>query len=379
MKSISIIVPVINESSTLPYLLNDLVHQSINNFELILVDGGSTDNTLDLAEEWQKKDQNPFKIKLISSKPGRALQMNAGSNCASNDILCFLHCDSRLLVKSLLKDAIEKFTEQRHTQKSDMIAGHFPLFFIREEGYPKQPNQWSQSNLFWRFLESKTTMERRWSINGDQGLMISRNFFNQLGCYPDKLPFMEDQILGEKIWSKGQWILLPHRLHTSGRRFEQEGKFQLYILMSIIMGMLFAGRHQFFTNAQQIYRIQSETKRLNLRPFYHSACASLLSGNTKQIFASLLQLGNFAKQNFWQLWFLLDVFCGLNRPGRGGKWLTTYDNYIHRMIQGKWFDLFTALLIGSWFVIILWPCAMIRDIYELVIKRFNLIQKKGAN
>jgi len=84
--NLSIIIPALNEEENLPKLLNKIVPCLQENTEIIVVDGGSTDRTIELANE--------FPVKVISSKKGRAVQMNTGAKEATGDIYYFLHADT---------------------------------------------------------------------------------------------------------------------------------------------------------------------------------------------------------------------------------------------------------------------------------------------
>ena len=72
--------------------------------------------------------------------------------------------------------------------------------------------------------------------NGDQGFLMCRSYFKELGGFNTDLPFLEDQDLAERIRSDGRWVTLPGVLQTSARRFETEGFHRRYILMAIMMG-----------------------------------------------------------------------------------------------------------------------------------------------
>lgn len=90
---LSVVIPVRNEAQALPYLLGDLADLRAAGAELILVDGGSTDGTCELA--LGRFDQ------LLRTAPGRALQMNAGAAVARGEYLWFVHADTRVSVESL--------------------------------------------------------------------------------------------------------------------------------------------------------------------------------------------------------------------------------------------------------------------------------------
>ncbi len=85
-EKISIIIPVLNEAAALPKTLTSI--QKGSNIEIIVVDGGSEDETVAIAQS--------YGITALSSPPGRATQMNNGAAVATGDILLFLHADTRL-------------------------------------------------------------------------------------------------------------------------------------------------------------------------------------------------------------------------------------------------------------------------------------------
>ena len=84
---LSVIVPSLNEADVIRPLLQALQPLRGSGHELILADGGSTDDTVSIAE--------PMVDHLVITQPGRAIQMNAGARMAVGDIFWFLHADSR--------------------------------------------------------------------------------------------------------------------------------------------------------------------------------------------------------------------------------------------------------------------------------------------
>ena len=91
---ISIIIPVLNEADTIETLLDYLSENIADKAktEIIIVDGESDDGTQECIRAYQ--GQTGLHITLISSKKGRAKQMNAGAGQANGNILYFLHADS---------------------------------------------------------------------------------------------------------------------------------------------------------------------------------------------------------------------------------------------------------------------------------------------
>lgn len=103
---ISIIIPTLNEESTIQTLLKQLQVHRQQGHEVIVVDGGSNDNTCLIA--------TPLSDQLISSESGRALQMNNGAAHSNNDILWFLHADSKIPDDSIEKIQLYLNDKNKH-------------------------------------------------------------------------------------------------------------------------------------------------------------------------------------------------------------------------------------------------------------------------
>ena len=229
---LSVIIPVLNEAAHLPTLLSNLKAQQSIALELIVSDGGSSDGSAALAEA--------AGAVLIKAPCGRGAQMNAGAYRARGDYLLFLHADSELLDITLLSRAVQALAAAMSRYGHRRMAGHFQLRFKR--GRPG-------NRLAYRYMEEKTALNRPYTTNGDQGMLLRSSFFRELDGFDPSLPFLEDQRLAEKIRACGLWITLPGVLQTSARRFESEGFYRRYILMGIIMCMHYADIQEFFQQA----------------------------------------------------------------------------------------------------------------------------------
>ncbi|MBE0502877.1 MAG: TIGR04283 family arsenosugar biosynthesis glycosyltransferase [Desulfuromonadales bacterium] len=331
---LTVIIPTRNEAEHLPALLADLRRQQGVTLEIIVADGGSRDATLAVAAS--------FGVHSLSTRPGRGTQMNAATEKATSDTLLFLHADSRLHPPDLLHRALQALNAAR--QEGTEIAGHFPLRFIRTT---------AGNNLAYRYLEAKSALNRVNTTNGDQGFLLRREFFHQLGGFAEDLPFLEDQGLAEKIRAQGRWITLPGELQTSARRFESEGFHRRYILMSLMMGLYSIGEKGFFLRAPGVYKLQEATGKLCLSPFFRLG-RTLISewgvAGTTRIF---YRLGRYIRPNSWQLFFFLDV-CFRPLLGRGRTpFLTFHDQIFAPLTNFRFFDGLTGLLCFIWFVGIL--------------------------
>jgi rSAM/selenodomain-associated transferase 2 len=286
---LSVIVPVLNEADTLPHLLGDLRRQEGITLEILVADGGSSDATRQVAQAQGAR--------VVEARQGRGAQMNAAASQAHGPVLLFLHADSRLCDPHLLRDAL--LALRRALQETSRVAGHFPLRFQRT-----RPGH----GLAYRFLEAKSALNRVNTTNGDQGLLLSRRFFDQLGGFDESLPFLEDQRLAEKIRVQGRWITLPGAVLTSARRFESEGFHRRYLLMGLMMLFFSINETQFFHRAPEVYRAQGETGRLRLSPFF-ALIRSMIRRDwgLRGTLHLMLRSGRYLRQNTWQPFFFLDV------------------------------------------------------------------------
>lgn len=187
---ISIIVPVYNEKKTIEGLLKSLEPLK-GRCEILFVDGGSTDGTLDIL-----KDQYP----VLTSEKGRAKQMNVGAKESSGDVLFFLHCDSEVPKTAL--EEIERVM-QKHRAGCFGIAFHSWHFFM----------------FTCRVISNHRVKDRK-VMFGDQGIFVERELFFEAGMFPE-IPIMEDYQFSLTLKEMGIRLgMAKHRIYTSTRRFE---------------------------------------------------------------------------------------------------------------------------------------------------------------
>lgn len=340
---LSIIIPTLNEAEHLPALLGDLKKQQNISLEIIVGDGGSSDTTRPVVDS--------SGAHFVSARRGRGAQMNAAAGRASGDYFLFLHADSRIDDPCLLSNAVRAITIE--LRGHDRIAGHFCLRFMRT-------TKWNA--MAYRYAEEKSAFNRVNTTNGDQGLLLTKEFFRHLGGFDESMPFLEDQRIAEKIRSQGKWITLPGYLKTSARRFEAEGFHRRYILMSMMMGLHSVGEEGFFARAPEVYRVQKDTGKLLLSPFFcliwRMMCDNWGLGGTLRLF---YLLGRYIRQNSWQMFFFIDVWLrSLLGVGRY-PFLSFHDRICGPCTNFKVLEAVTGMICFIWFMGVLAPFFWIMD------------------
>lgn len=201
---LSIIIPVLDEADTIRATLHSLAPCRGAAVEVIVVDGGSSDATLERCASLA--DQ------VLVAPRGRARQMNRGAAAASGSVLLFLHADTRLP-----GDAVALVEQALASGRHDW--GRFDVII---EG---------RSKLLPMIAAMMNWRSRCSSIaTGDQAIFVRKAVFDALGGFADQ-PLMEDIELSKRLRRRGPPACLAQRVRTSGRRWERDGVLRTVALM----------------------------------------------------------------------------------------------------------------------------------------------------
>ena len=210
--TISAIIPTLNEERI---IMATLAHTAALGFdELIVVDGGSTDETPALVESYRLSTQSSAlsPLKWVTAPCGRARQMNEGAKASCGEILLFLHADTQLP-----DDANTMI--QTTLANQGIVGGRFDIRF-------DHPSKWgiiSSRMMNWRSRLSGIA-------TGDQALFVRRHIFEQIGGFAD-MPLMEDIDFSRRLKRKGATAAITATVTTSFRRWEQHGPLRTILLM----------------------------------------------------------------------------------------------------------------------------------------------------
>jgi len=204
MSKLSIIMPVLNEGEGIAAALDALAVLRALGTEVMVVDGGSRDATIQRAR--LRADR------VIAAPRGRGLQMNAGADKATGDVLLFLHADTRLPADAdhVVLNGLER--SGRVWGRFDAeIEGQSPLLVV----------------IAWLMnLRSRLTG----IATGDQAMFVRRDAFQAAGGFA-AIPLMEDVELCKRLRRVSRPLCLRERVVTSGRRWEKDGVLNTVVLM----------------------------------------------------------------------------------------------------------------------------------------------------
>lgn len=209
---LSVIIPVLDEEKTIAATVDRV--RSLGPDEVLVVDGGSTDQTREFSER--------AGATVLLGPRGRACQMNRGAQRATGDVFLFLHADTRL-PSSALDDIRSALADP------EFVGGRFD---VELDG-----DRWSL-----RVVSTMVNVRSRVTkvATGDQAIFVRRRIFEALGGFPD-IPLMEDIAFCRALKRRGKVACLRSRVITSARRWEAEGVWRTVFKMWTIKLLYLAG------------------------------------------------------------------------------------------------------------------------------------------
>jgi rSAM/selenodomain-associated transferase 2 len=211
---VSVIIPTLNEENCLAQTLE---HVRLHNpHEIIVVDGGSTDRTREIAATTADL--------FVQAPRGRGSQMNEGAKVASGKILVFLHADCMLETGALA-------SAEECLLKPGVAAGCFSMVV-------------ASPGVLYRWIDFVADVRVRFAglIYGDQGMFVRRNLFAQLGGFPT-YKLMEDVFFSRTLRRHGRLAVAMRRIFVSPRRWRRNGIVRQTIGNWALLGLAAGGVH----------------------------------------------------------------------------------------------------------------------------------------
>ncbi len=214
--TIGVVIPTLNEAQFLPALLEDLRGLGLSlPLDIVVADGGSTDGTPAIA--------SAAGARVLDAPRGRARQLNAGAQAVHGEWLLLLHADVRLTIEA--QRALIAAVQAGSGARAAVFRFAIEL-------------PW-----FWkRFIElGQSLREALWGLAyGDQGLLVRREQFDEVGGYPD-IPLMEDVAIVGRLGRETPIRRLAATLPTSGRRYLRDGIVRTWLRHTALITLYHAG------------------------------------------------------------------------------------------------------------------------------------------
>jgi len=203
---LSVVIPTLNESDQIEQSLNNLQPLRHRGHEIIVVDGGSIDNTVSLA--------SPLCDRIIQSERSRSIQMNTGAAIASGQCILFLHADT-----VLPEDVPDLFSRMK------CIENKWGRFDIKLSG-----RAW----LF-RIIEKCMNIRSRLTgiATGDQVIFVGKELFSKVNGFPE-IALMEDIAISKLLMNFSKPVFITEKVVSSSRRWKENGIIKTIIKMWII-------------------------------------------------------------------------------------------------------------------------------------------------
>ena len=209
---ISVIIPTLNEEENIEYLVPFIKEHGGNAIaEIIVVDGGSDDHTVEVAK-------HAGVIALTSPVRSRAVQMNIGAQRATGEILYFIHADVKLIPSFVI--------DMKQSVEAGYHSGCYRYIF-------DSPKTMLKLNAYF------TRFDRLMCRGGDQTLFVLRSTFETLGGYNEKFSIMEDYDFIIRLRKNFSFRIIPKNVVVSARKYETNSWLQVQAANLTIFTMFF--------------------------------------------------------------------------------------------------------------------------------------------
>lgn len=199
---ISIIIVAYNEEEWIESLIDEFEKQLHIDFELLLADGGSTDQTVPLAKQRG--------VQTITCRKGKSCQMNDASKKTNGDVLFFVHADMKF-PNNLLSII------QQHIDNGFDGGGFSNLFDQHNKKIKRIGNC-----MNFRFFDKREQSDKG-IFYGDNGIFVKKEVFDNLNGFKE-IPIMEDYDFSSRMREKYKVVNIKKPLITvSARRHVKAG------------------------------------------------------------------------------------------------------------------------------------------------------------
>ncbi len=186
--TISIITATFNAEQTIETAIQSVLKQTYSDVEYIIIDGKSTDKTLDIVSKYKSQ------IHKIISEPDKGIYdaLNKGIIAATGDIIGFLHADDLLNSKNTLQQIADSFEKE----KCDAVYGD--LVYVNNQ-YPDQVIR------YWKSCDYTPSLLNKGWMPAHPTLYIRREIYNDIGLFKINYKISADYEFVLRFFSKNNY------------------------------------------------------------------------------------------------------------------------------------------------------------------------------
>ena len=184
---ISVMVTVLNEAEMIGVLLLGLVSQTHSPSEVIIVDAGSTDDTVQLIKVFQKQHPH-FPLKIVTKKGNRSIGRNHGIKLAKHDWIAIT--DAGCMPHP---DWLEKLTHSAQKTGAEVIAGY----------YQAAPETAFQAAVVPYMLVMPDRVDPINFLPATRSMLIQKQAWKKIGCFNESLTLSEDYDFAHRLKQAG--------------------------------------------------------------------------------------------------------------------------------------------------------------------------------
>ncbi len=210
MSAVALVIPMLNEETALPALIANIAALDPPPAEVIAVDGGSIDRSIEIARE--------AGFSVIQHKPkGRGQQINRGVAEAAAPMVCILHADT-----TLPPDAMSVISDTL-TDPKTALAGFTALITGTKTRWGTSFHNWAKTYYGPILLRPHLFVRGLRLLFGDHAMFFRREDFVRVGGCDPRMTIMEDVDLCLRLCRLGRVRLLRRIVRTSDRRIVEWG------------------------------------------------------------------------------------------------------------------------------------------------------------
>ncbi|PIR61684.1 MAG: hypothetical protein COU66_02495 [Candidatus Pacebacteria bacterium CG10_big_fil_rev_8_21_14_0_10_44_11] len=192
---VSVICTTLNEVDSIDHLLESLVGQSYQPVEVITVDGGSIDDTVEKIKKFQQR-KTVFSLKLIRKKGNRSVGRNTAISAATSNLIAITDAGCRPH-----KHWLEELVKQEQSTQAPVVAGYY--LGVATSAFEEAVIPYS--------LVMSDQLDPKTFLPATRSMLLHKSVWQILGGFDERLRWNEDYPFAKKIKAAGYTIVFAKK------------------------------------------------------------------------------------------------------------------------------------------------------------------------